>query len=141
VLAQLDAALLRAGHTSVVVACADSSPAGTLVATPRPSGPITDAIRRRAHGAHQRAIECALRCWRIDVVHMYGIDFHEYLHGLFEEGVGVIVAEAMLRHLTEHHDWRRCELHPLRAGAPLLAARVPPGLDVEILTFQPCLVV
>ena len=47
----------------------------------------------------------------------------------------------MLRHLTERHDWQRCELHPLRAGSPLLAARVPAGLDDEILAFEPCLVV
>jgi glycosyltransferase involved in cell wall biosynthesis len=79
VLAQLDAALVRAGHGSVVVACAGSSPAGTLVATRRPPGPITDAVRRRAHATHRRAIERALRRWRIDVVHMHGIDFHEYL--------------------------------------------------------------
>jgi CelD/BcsL family acetyltransferase involved in cellulose biosynthesis len=70
-----------------------------------------------------------------------GIAISDYLDGLFEEGVAAIAAEAMLRHLTERHDWQRCELHPLRAGAPLLAARVPAGLDDEILAFDPCLVV
>jgi glycosyltransferase involved in cell wall biosynthesis len=79
VLAQLDAALVRAGHRSVVLACADSRPAGTLVATPRAAGVITDAVRRRAHAAHRRAIERALRRWPVDVVHMHGIDFHAYL--------------------------------------------------------------
>ena len=53
----------------------------------------------------------------------------------------MIAAEAMLRHLTERHDWRRCELHPLRAGSPLLEARVPPGCTDEVLAFEPCLVV
>ena len=79
VLAQLDAALVRAGHRSVVVACAGSSTAGTLVATPRATGAITDAVRRRAHAAHRRAIERALRRWPVDLVHMHGIDFHAYL--------------------------------------------------------------
>jgi glycosyltransferase involved in cell wall biosynthesis len=79
VLAQLDAALVRVGHASIVVACAGSSPAGTLVATPRATGPITDSVRRRDHAAHRRAIEHALRRWRIDVVHLHGIDFHDYL--------------------------------------------------------------
>ena len=79
VLAQLDTAVVRAGHASVVVACAGSRPAGALVATPRPIGPITDSVRRRAHASHRLAIEHALRRWRIDVVHMHGIDFHEYL--------------------------------------------------------------
>jgi hypothetical protein len=79
VLAQLDTAVVRAGHASVVGACAGSRPAGALVATPRPIGPITDSVRRRAHASHRLAIEHALRRWRIDVVHMHGIDFHEYL--------------------------------------------------------------
>src|SRR3546814_8893976 len=28
---------------------------------------------------HRAAIDAALRRWRIDLVHMHGIDFHEYL--------------------------------------------------------------
>jgi glycosyltransferase involved in cell wall biosynthesis len=79
VLAQLDAALVCAGHRSVVVACAGSSPAGTLVATPRQHGAITSAVRRRVHAAHRRAIARALRRWPVGVVHMHGIDFHAYL--------------------------------------------------------------
>jgi glycosyltransferase involved in cell wall biosynthesis len=79
VLAQLDAALVRAGHRSIVVACAGSRPAGTLVATPRVMATITDTERRRAHAAHHRAIEDALRRWPVDLVHMHGIDFHAYL--------------------------------------------------------------
>jgi glycosyltransferase involved in cell wall biosynthesis len=79
VLAQLDAALVRAGHVSVVVACQGSSPAGTLVATPRTTGAITESVRRRAHAVHRGAIERALRRWPIDVVHMHGLDFHDYL--------------------------------------------------------------
>jgi glycosyltransferase involved in cell wall biosynthesis len=79
VLAELDAALVRAGHTSVVIACAGSRPAGTLVATPRTTGPITEAARRGAHATHRRAIERALGRYCIDMVHMHGIDFHDYL--------------------------------------------------------------
>lgn len=79
VLAQLDAALVRAGHRSVVVACAGSSPIGELVATPWTTGPITEAVRRRVHAAHRRAIERALHRWPVDLVHMHGIDFHAYL--------------------------------------------------------------
>jgi glycosyltransferase involved in cell wall biosynthesis len=79
VLAQLDAALVRAGHASIVVACAGSKLAGALVATPRATGVITDAVRARAHAAHRRAIERALRRWPVDLVHMHGIDFHAYL--------------------------------------------------------------
>jgi glycosyltransferase involved in cell wall biosynthesis len=79
VLAQLDMALVRAGHRSIVVACAGSTPAGTLLATPEATGTITDAVRRRAYAAHRRAIARALRRWPVDLVHMHGIDFHAYL--------------------------------------------------------------
>ncbi len=79
VLAQLDGALVRAGHRSMVIACAGSSPAGTLVPTPRIRGSITDSVRRRAHAAHCRAIERVLRRGQVDVVHLHGIDFDHYL--------------------------------------------------------------
>jgi CelD/BcsL family acetyltransferase involved in cellulose biosynthesis len=70
-----------------------------------------------------------------------GIAISDYLDGLFEEGVGPIAAEAMLRRLSEHNDWQRCELHPLRSGSPLLEARVPARCTDEVLAFEPCLVV
>jgi CelD/BcsL family acetyltransferase involved in cellulose biosynthesis len=70
-----------------------------------------------------------------------GIAISDYLDGLFEEGCGAIAAEAMLRHLAERDDWSCCELHPLRAGSPLLAARVPANCAAETLAFEPCLAV
>jgi CelD/BcsL family acetyltransferase involved in cellulose biosynthesis len=69
-----------------------------------------------------------------------GIAISDYLDGLFEEGVGVTVAEAMLRHLAARDDWRRCELHPLRPGTPLLEGRAPAGCIDEVPKFEPCLV-
>ncbi len=79
VLSSLDQALVGAGHRSVVVACAGSSTAGTLVAVPRSHTLITDAERRRAHRRHLAAIERALRRWPIDLVHLHGLDFEAYL--------------------------------------------------------------
>jgi CelD/BcsL family acetyltransferase involved in cellulose biosynthesis len=69
-----------------------------------------------------------------------GIAISDYLDGLFEEGIGLVGAEAMLRRLAERGDWQRCELHPLRVGSPLLDARVPPGCADEVLAFEPCVV-
>ena len=69
-----------------------------------------------------------------------GIAISDYLDGLFEEGCGSEIAGGMLRRLAERHDWRRCELHPLRAGSPLLEARAAPGCSDEVLEFEPCLV-
>jgi hypothetical protein len=61
VVAHLDAALTREHHRSIVVACEGSKIAGTLVATPRFAGPLTEAARGAAHEHHRRAIEHALR--------------------------------------------------------------------------------
>ncbi len=79
VLARLDEALVRAGHRSLVVACEGSAVAGTLVATPRPEGALTDAVKREAQRRHRQAIRRALAAWPVDVVHLHGLDFPAYL--------------------------------------------------------------
>jgi glycosyltransferase involved in cell wall biosynthesis len=79
VLAQLDAALVAAGHRSIVVAAIGSQLAGRLVPTDPPPAPFGDAARERAWAAHRETIEQVLASERVDVVHMHGIDFHAYL--------------------------------------------------------------
>jgi CelD/BcsL family acetyltransferase involved in cellulose biosynthesis len=46
----------------------------------------------------------------------------------------------MLRRLAGRDDLRRCELHPLRAGSPLLYARASLDCFDENCEFEPCLV-
>lgn len=80
VVAQLDAGLTRAGHNSVVVACEDSEITGTLLPTPRRDTQCIDApVREAAARAHRAAIARALSTWRIDLVHLHGLDFLDYL--------------------------------------------------------------
>lgn len=79
VLAQLDAALTQRGHRSLVVACAGSRVAGTLIATPQRGGPLDEAAKAAAQAAHREAIATALARWPVDLVHLHGIDFHAYL--------------------------------------------------------------
>ena len=79
ILSSLDHALVQAGHRSIVVACEGSSTAGALIAVPKTVGPITEAARRRAQACHRAAIESALRRWPVDLVHMHGLDFSDYL--------------------------------------------------------------
>ncbi len=79
ILSSLDHALIQAGHRSIVVACEGSSTAGALIAVPKTVGPITEAARRRAQACHRAAIESALRRWPVDLVHMHGLDFSDYL--------------------------------------------------------------
>lgn len=79
VLSHLDAALVAAGHRSVVVACEGSEPAGTLVPSPAVDGAITEDARRRLHEGYRQLVAGAIEQYRPDVVHLHGIDFFEYL--------------------------------------------------------------
>jgi glycosyltransferase involved in cell wall biosynthesis len=79
VLAQLDHALVQAGHNSIVVAREGSTVEGTLIPTPKAQGEIDRAMRERVWAAHQRNLEQALKEHRVDIVHFHGIDFDKYL--------------------------------------------------------------
>jgi glycosyltransferase involved in cell wall biosynthesis len=79
VLGQLDAALVAAGHRSVVVARAGSRTAGALIETGATTGEITNQQRYATWAEHLRNVERALHSQPIDVVHMHGIDFQAYL--------------------------------------------------------------
>lgn len=79
ILTMLDAALTRAGHHSIVIACEGSEPQGTLVETPRYHGPLTEPVRAWAQGRHRIAIEESLKKWRVDVIHMHSLDFWRYV--------------------------------------------------------------
>ncbi|HEX6013223.1 MAG TPA: glycosyltransferase family 4 protein [Geminicoccaceae bacterium] len=144
VLAQLDLALERSGHRSVVVACGGSKVAGTLVPTPRQDGPLNQAARAAAHAAHRQAIEGALRRWPVDLVHLHGIDFHAYLP---PPGVPALATlhlplawypeEAL--HSRRPLTW----LHAVSAAQrregpadPDLLPDIPNGVDVEGLTAR-----
>ena len=79
VLTLLDEAITKAGHHSIVVACAESVTFGSHVATPNWDGPLSEEVRTRARRQHRIAIEQALKQWPVDVIHMHGLDFCEYL--------------------------------------------------------------
>jgi glycosyltransferase involved in cell wall biosynthesis len=79
VLTQLDRALVRAGHRSIVIACEGSEIAGELVSVPRVSGVLDEAAVSEARLRHGEAIRHVLARTSVDVVHMHGIDFHTYL--------------------------------------------------------------
>ncbi len=79
ILSLLDRTLARAGHHSIVVACEGSITEGTLVETPRPRGTLTPGVHSLAQRRHLEAIGRALQRWPVDLVHMHGLDFHQYL--------------------------------------------------------------
>jgi glycosyltransferase involved in cell wall biosynthesis len=78
ILTSLEAEVARLGYRSTVVAREGSTCAGRLFATHVPAGMITPEIRRAVTAAHQESIRRAFETGRIDLVHMHGIDFHEY---------------------------------------------------------------
>lgn len=79
VLGRLDLALDRAGHRSLVVAHEDSEVAGTLVPIPATDGELSDDVLFRVRRRVRETVAHALERWPVDVVHMHGADFHEYL--------------------------------------------------------------
>lgn len=79
VVAALDRALVEAGHRSMVIACAGSRVAGTLVVSGRADGALDEARQRAAQASHKRAILDTLDRHAVDVVHLHGIDWPSYL--------------------------------------------------------------
>lgn len=79
VVAQLDAALVAAGHRSLVIACEGSQVRGTLLATPAAAGVLHPAAQAAARDRHREAIIEALSHESIDIVHLHGVDFADYL--------------------------------------------------------------
>lgn len=88
ILAQLDRALAAAGHRSTVIAVDGSNVAGHLVAIPAVTGIIDSAARARAYSNVRMAVSAVLARERIDLIHLHGLDFTEYLPA---PGVPVLV--------------------------------------------------
>ena len=80
VLTAIDAALVAAGHRSIVVAMEGSRSAGELVTfeAPPPGHAIEAATTELQRQRVQAAIERVLAENDVDLVHMHGLDFHEY---------------------------------------------------------------
>jgi glycosyltransferase involved in cell wall biosynthesis len=78
ILTALDAALVRAGHRSLVIAAEGSTCAGTLI--PTPAWPeIREATWKEAHRVMRDAVADTIRRYPVDVVHVHGLDFASYL--------------------------------------------------------------
>jgi glycosyltransferase involved in cell wall biosynthesis len=79
ILSVLDSALVAAGHTSLVAACEGSQTAGRLFSIPLLDGEVLDPPQRRWYTAQLKAaIDRVLLLYRVDLVHMHGLDFFEY---------------------------------------------------------------
>ncbi len=144
IVTHLDRALTRAGHRSIVVACEGSVAQGMLVATPWPEGELTDAVRRAAQARHRQSIEQALRQWPVDLVHLHGIDFDQYLP---PPGVPVLVTLHLppswyppaVFHLQRPRTFLQCVSRSQRRVCPEAAGLLPEienGVPVEELAAR-----
>jgi CelD/BcsL family acetyltransferase involved in cellulose biosynthesis/glycosyltransferase involved in cell wall biosynthesis len=79
VLSILDRGLVRAGHRSMVLAPAGSRCRGLLISVPVPSGLLDDAAKQEARRKFRNCLNQALDRYSVDIVHMHGLDFSEYL--------------------------------------------------------------
>jgi glycosyltransferase involved in cell wall biosynthesis len=107
VLAAIDAALVRSGHHSIVIAQNGSHTEGTLVPIPPHDGVVDHAAYSAVHRHVREAITRTLDRWPVDVFHFHGIDFDAYLP---PEGAAALAT----LHLPV--DWyRQTALQPARA--------------------------
>ena len=79
VLATLDKAFVRGGHRSLVLAPEGSRCRGLLIPAQIPSGVLDDAAKSEARRLFKQLLERTLFRLSVDVVHMHGLDFSEYL--------------------------------------------------------------
>ena len=79
ILSALDAALVRTGHRSIVIAQEASRVSGTLLPLPRHDGLVDDAAYREMHRHVRTAIAHALERWPVDVMHFHGVEFDAYM--------------------------------------------------------------
>lgn len=79
IVSQLDVALAHAGHESIVMACEGSVTEGILLATRMSSGVLDESERRRIYNQYRFTLGKFLEKWPIDLIHMHGVDFYEYL--------------------------------------------------------------
>jgi glycosyltransferase involved in cell wall biosynthesis len=79
ILAMLDAALVAAGQRSLVVAPEGSRCQGLLLPTPAVSCTLDRRTHKLACAQVRRTIASALQRFSVDVIHLHGVDFLEYL--------------------------------------------------------------
>ena len=88
VLATLDESLVGAGHRSVVLAAAGSRCFGLLIPGPAVPGVLDQQTQERVRHSYRKTLQKALARFAVDVVHLHGLDFLDYLP---PPGVPVVV--------------------------------------------------
>ena len=79
VLATIDEELVRQRHSSLVIAPAGSRISGTLISPASTTGILDERAQQLARMRHRETINRVLNEHAVDVIHLHGIDFAEYL--------------------------------------------------------------
>ncbi|GAC1431698.1 MAG: glycosyltransferase [Terriglobales bacterium] len=79
ILAALDKALVHAGHRSIVLAPEGSHSHGLLLPTPSADSSLDAKVQQTIRAELRKALQRALERFNVDVVHLHGVDFLEYL--------------------------------------------------------------
>src|SRR5437868_460600 len=130
VLTQLDSALTKRGHRSIVIASEGSATGGILVPTPKPKPPLNETTRFEAWHAHSNAIALALQRWPVDLVHFHGVDCLEYLP---PPGVPALITLHLppqwypphIFHLERPETWLHCVSASQRGFCPPCSSMLP----------------
>ncbi len=144
VLSMLDRALVHAGHRSIVIAAAGSQVSGVLIPLPAMPGTIDDQVRIRVHQTVRETIAATLASTRVDIIHLHGIDFAEYLP---QPGVPVLATlhlpldwyPANSLNPTRPHTHLNCVSASQQASAPAgakLLDFIPNGVDLARFRFR-----
>lgn len=79
ILLTLDRGLTQHGYRSLVLAATGSRCHGLLLPVEIPSGNLDQQAKQEARRQFRMALAHALERHSVDIIHMHGIDFHEYL--------------------------------------------------------------
>ncbi len=138
VLLTLDRFLCGHGHRSLVIAPAGSLTHGLLLATPQIEGDLGEDAKARARANHARAIRNALARFPIDLIHLHGVDFFDYLP---ETQIPLIVTlhlplswyPPQALSLTRSSTFLVCVSHSQRQEAPasaVITRVIPNGVEI-----------
>src|SRR5437764_5218062 len=139
VLAAIDSGLVSAGHRSLVLAPEGSRCSGLLIAAQVPSGALDESVKREARQTFKELIERALVHYPVDVIHMHGVDFYEYLP---ESDVPIVVTTHLPLQWYPRRRLSHKPVNVLLVGVSDFQARtapqeveidcvIPNGVDVE----------
>lgn len=141
ILWHIDNAITQFGHKSLVIACSGSRVAGTLIESEKPTGIIDSNQKKRIFQQYSELIRQVIWEWPVDLIHMHGIDFHEYLP---PAGLPVLVTlhlppiwyNSQAFRIKRLHTYLHCVSESQRRACPpgaFILPEIPNGVPVDEL--------